>query len=93
MGFIGKTFKGTIVSMLKFGFFVEFPNKVGGLVHVSTLTDGRYKLVNNGFGISNGKRTFTVGDEVMVVIHSASKEDAKIDLILADLYEANTRTK
>lgn len=84
--FIGQQFEGTIVSMLNFGFFVEFPNKVGGLVHMSSLIDGRYEHENNGFTISNGKRKFTVGDKVDVFVLGISKEEAKIDLVVADLY-------
>lgn len=85
--FVGKEFDGTIVSVLNFGFFVEFPNKVGGLVHMSSLIDGRYEFSNGGFSLTNGKRTFTVGDKIKVVVLGSNKEDAKIDLIVSDLYE------
>ena len=85
--FIGQSFEGTIVSMLKFGFFVEFPNKVDGLVHTSTMIDGDYSLVNNGYSMTNRKRTFTVGDKVKVTVVGATKNEGKIDLVLSDLYE------
>lgn len=86
--FIGKSFEGTIVSMLKFGFFVEFPNKVDGLVHVSSLVDGDYKLTDNGYGMTNGKRLFTIGDKVQATVVGALKDEGKIDLVITDLYEA-----
>ena len=85
--FIGEEFEGTIVSILNFGFFVEFPNKVGGLVHINSLIDGKYEHQKNGFVISNGKRTFTVGDKVRVTVIGSNKEEAKIDLCISDLYE------
>lgn len=85
--FIGKSFEGTIVSMLKFGFFVEFPNKVDGLVHVTNLVDGDYKLTESGYAMSNGKRTFTVGDKVSATVVGAVKDEGKIDLVLTEMYE------
>lgn len=84
---IGETHKGTIVSMMKFGFFVEFPNKVDGLLHVDNLTDGAYKLDKTGYRLTNGKKTFTVGDTVEVTIIGTAKNEGKIDLCLATQYE------
>lgn len=86
--FKGKSFSGTIVSMLKFGFFVEFPNKVDGLVHVSSLVDGEYKLTENGYGLTNGKRVFTVGDKVEATVVGVVKDEGKINLVITDLYSA-----
>ncbi|CAM9101428.1 ribonuclease R [Mycoplasma marinum] len=83
--FIGKKLEGQIVSMQKFGFFVEFKDKVDGLVHVSSLTDGKYELAKTGLQISNGKRSFTIGEQVEVIVVQTSKEEGKIDLVLADL--------
>ena len=39
---IGEVFTGVISSVLTFGFFVELPNTVEGLVHVSSLVDDYY---------------------------------------------------
>ena len=88
---IGEKTTGTIISILKFGFFVEFSNKAGGLVHVSNLTDGKYELIEKGYALSNGKRKFTVGDKVDVIIIGASKKEAKIDLIISDMYEEHKK--
>ncbi len=85
--YIGQKFEGQIVSMLKFGFFVEFPNKVDGLIHVSSLLDGKYDLKANGFELSNGKRTFKVGDTIEVVVAKVDKSEGKIDLCLPEFYE------
>ena len=84
---IGQTFEGVIISMMKFGFFVEFPNKVDGLLSVSNLTDGSYKLDKTGYRMTNGKKTFTVGDKVEVTIIDTKKNEGKIDLCLASQYD------
>ena len=85
--FIGTKLKGQVVSVLKFGLFLEFSNKTNGLVHVSNLIDGEYKIDKSGFGLTNGKRTFKIGDILDVVIFSINKEEAKIDLVLEEFYE------
>lgn len=84
---IGETHQGTIVSMMKFGFFVEFPNKVDGLLSIANLTDGSYKLDKTGYKLTNGKRTFTVGDKIEVTIIGTSKNEGKIDLCLSSQYD------
>ena len=39
---IGEEFEGIISSITQFGFFVELPNTVDGLVHITDLTDDYY---------------------------------------------------
>ena len=88
--YVGQSFEGTIVSMQKFGFFVEFPNKVDGLVHVSSLIDGDYEITDSGYAIQNKQnkdRLFTIGDTVSATVVGAIKNEGKIDLVLTDLYD------
>lgn len=85
--FIGTKIKGQVVSVLKFGLFLEFPNKVNGLIHISNLIDGKYKVDETEFSLTNGKRSFKIGDILDVVIFSVNKEAAKIDLVLEEFYE------
>ena len=91
--FIGQAFDGQIVSVMKFGFFVEFPNKVNGLVHVSNLSDGKYDLSKEGLKLSSGKKSFTIGDKVNVTVIGATKSEGKIDLVLTEHYEAYKKSK
>ena len=84
---IGTKIKAQVVSVLKFGLFLEFPNKVNGLVHVSSLIDGEYNLDESGFGLTNGKRVFKIGDILDVIVFSTNKEEVKIDLVLEEFYE------
>ena len=39
---IGEEFEGMISSITSFGFFVELPNTIDGLVHITDLTDDYY---------------------------------------------------
>ena len=85
--FIGQKFDGQIVSVMKFGFFVEFPNKVNGLVHVSNLMGGEYNLDKTALMLQSKDKTITIGDKVQVVVIGTTKSEGKIDLVLAEEYD------
>nr|WP_322959039.1 ribonuclease R [Mycoplasmopsis canis]WQQ12435.1 ribonuclease R [Mycoplasmopsis canis] len=84
---VGKTYKAQILSILPFGFFVEFDFKASGLVHKSTLIDGTYEANELLTKLSSEKRTFTIGDYVNVVILNTDLVEGKVDCVLEDLYE------
>ena len=76
---IGKIQKGMIVSIKKFGIFVDFEDKVCGFVHVTNIPNGPYNISNNGLQLYNDNKKYTVGDTVFVKITSVSKLEGKID--------------
>ena len=84
--FIGKSFKGQITTINKYGFFVEFPNKAGGLVHASTLLDNKYEVSENGLVFESKNRRLTIGDEVEVTVVNIHKNEGKIDLVLTEFF-------
>ncbi len=84
---VGLSFKGTIVTIAKFGFFVELRNKVAGLVHVSNMMDGMYKIDKTGFKLI-GAKTYTVGEEIDVTVIGAKKKEGAIDFVVSADYEA-----
>lgn len=77
---IGEKFKGMISSVMNFGMFVELDNLVEGLVHVSEL-DGFYNYDEVTQSLTNEKNNFkyTIGDQVLVQVIRASKEEKTID--------------
>ena len=81
---IGEIFDGVINTVTNFGFFVELPNLIEGLVHVKTLKGDFYNYVPESLALigTNSKKTYRVGDMVRVVCVSASKETAMIDFEL-----------
>ncbi|MHA3785955.1 ribonuclease R [Mycoplasma sp. Z244C] len=84
---IGKTFKVQILSILNFGFFVEFEFKASGLVHKSTLIDGEYEPNDVLTKLISANRKFTLGDYVDVVVVGVDLVEGKVDCVLADLYQ------
>ena len=81
---IGDAYHGIITGVMSFGFFVQLPNMVEGLVHVEELKDDFYMYDESTFSLTSpkNKRGYRLGDEVDVVVKSASKENHTIDFVL-----------
>ncbi|MBE6065758.1 ribonuclease R [Clostridium cochlearium] len=76
---IGEVYDGIISSVTAFGLFVELPNTVEGLVHISTLLDDYYVYDERGLRLigEKTKKIYRLGDEVKI----------KVDKVDLDSYE------
>lgn len=83
---IGEEYDGIISTVTNFGFFVELPNLIEGLVHVQTLKGDFYNYVPECLALigNNTKKTYRIGDSVRVRCIAASKETAMIDFQLVE---------
>ncbi|MCF7924600.1 MAG: ribonuclease R [Candidatus Izimaplasma sp.] len=81
--FVGQEFTGVISSVLKFGMFIELPNTVEGLVHISTFDEEmNYDEKNMKLlGVSSNK-SYNIGKEVRVKLVKVNKILGKIDFVL-----------
>ncbi|WP_246942554.1 ribonuclease R [Bacillus pinisoli] len=78
---IGEEYDGMISSVTNFGIFVELPNTIEGLVHVSYLTDDYYRYDESSYAMI-GERTgniFRIGDEIQVRVINVNKDERSID--------------
>ncbi|MBU8914624.1 ribonuclease R [Bacillus sp. FJAT-29953] len=78
---IGEEYDGIISSVTNFGLFVELPNTIEGLVHVSYMTDDYYRFDERHYAMI-GERTgnvFRIGDEITVRVVKVNKEERSID--------------
>ncbi|MCK5731515.1 MAG: S1 RNA-binding domain-containing protein, partial [Tenericutes bacterium] len=81
--FMGQTFTGIISSILKFGMFVELPNTVEGLVHISTFDEEMEYDESNLMLLGNStKKQYTIGMEVKVKLVKVNRLLGKIDFEL-----------
>lgn len=82
--FIGDEFDARIASVLSFGFFVELPNTVEGLVHISTIADDYYIFNDHAYTLTgtHGGKKYAIGDQVRVQLVSVDVDAAKIDFEL-----------
>ena len=84
---VGEVFAGLISGVTSFGFFVELKDWfVEGLVHVTTLKDDYYSLMEKEHALvgENTKRRFRIGGEVSVAIKNVDIERRRIDLELSE---------
>ena len=81
---IGEEFKGIITGVMSFGFFVQLPNMIEGLVRIEDLKDDYYTYDESTFSLigNKNKRGYRLGDNVEVVVKSASKEAHTVDFTL-----------
>ncbi|MDE6501915.1 MAG: ribonuclease R [Ruminococcus sp.] len=82
---IGETFTARISSVTEFGFYVQLPDTIEGLVHIRTLPEGEYdysepvSLTERFSGIS-----YTLGQTVQVICSAVNVSDGIIDFVLDD---------
>ena len=84
---VGEDFDGLIISVTKFGFFVELTDLfVEGLVPLATLTDDRYTYHESTREIigQRSRRTFGLGQRVRVLVDRIDPVEKKIQFALAE---------
>ncbi len=72
--------------------FIELPNTVEGLIHISRLTDDYYEYVEKYLALVGCKthRTYRIGQAVKVKVVNVDKEQSQIDFALVDPSAAPT---
>lgn len=83
---VGQEFMGTIISITGFGMFIQLPNTVEGLVHVSMMDDDYYKF-NEDHLVMIGERTgkvFRIGQPIKVKLMRADVEEVQIDFSIVE---------
>ena len=88
---IGEEYEGIITSVTNFGFFVELPNLIEGLVHVNTLKGDYYIYVEDQLAMigKSTKKMYQIGGKVKVKVVAASKEAATIDFEIVEVKNGN----
>lgn len=80
-GLIGEEFVGVISGVTNFGVYVELPNTVEGLVHVSNMFDDHYIYDESTYSMT-GERTgkaYKLGQPVKIRVEAADKVTRTID--------------
>ena len=91
---VGEEYEGMISSVTSFGFFVELPNTVEGLVHISDLTDDYYIYDEKTLTLigERTKKQYKISDKVKVKVVRCNKNEKTIDFELVGL-KRNFRRK
>lgn len=92
---IGEQFTGIISSVTNFGLFIELPNTIEGLVHVSNMTDDYYRFDDRSM-MMIGERTnrqFRIGDEIEIKVIGVKPEESSIDFEIVGMVQTPRRTR
>ena len=87
---VGDEFEGYITGVAAFGLFIELiEHYVEGLVHVSTMADDYYRLVESAHMLrgENTQKTYRLGDKVKVQVIRVNMDVRQIDLGLVEILE------
>lgn len=78
---IGEEYEGVISGVTKWGAYVELPNTVEGMVHVTNMEDDHYEYREDSYelvGVHTGKK-YKLGQKVRVQVLDADKLQRTID--------------
>lgn len=89
---VGEDFDAVVSSVTKFGLFIELPNTVEGLVHISTMGDDYYNFIESYMAMvgEHTKKTYRVGQPVKVTLTDVDMDQSQINFKL--LPDENTPT-
>ena len=83
---IGEEFEGVISGVTQYGMYVELPNTVEGMVHISNMRDDYYRYDEEHYelvGERTGKR-YKLGQTVMICVEDTDKLARTIDFSIVD---------
>ncbi len=93
---VGDEFDGLIISVTKFGFFVELTDLfIEGLVPLASLEDDRYTYHENTREIigQRGRKIYSLGQKVRVLVDRIDPVEKKINFALIEEAPKKTRRK
>jgi len=81
---VGETFEAVVSGVTSFGIFVELPNTIEGLVHVSNMEDDYYHFNEKNMALIGERtgKTYRIGDKVNVKVHNVNIAERQIDFVL-----------
>ena len=84
--FIGEEFTGVISGITNWGFYVELPNTVEGLVRMSDLADDYYIFDEKNYELTGERtgRTYKLGQSVRVAVSGTDPLLRSVDFVLAE---------
>ena len=83
---IGEVYEGVISSITKWGLYVELPNTIEGLVHVTNMTDDHYDYYEEQCEMvgEHTRKSYKLGETVAVKVYGTDTLRRTIDFILME---------
>lgn len=82
---IGKIYEGVISSITSWGVYVELPNTVEGMIHVSDLPGDYFYYDENRFEMvgQSAEQRYMLGEKLRVQVHDVDRFSKTIDFVIA----------
>lgn len=89
---LGEVYEGVISGVTEWGFFVELPNTVEGLVRISSLRDDYYEFVKERHELvgQTTQNRYKLGQKIKIVVSHTDRQMRTIDFELIQENDANT---
>ena len=83
---LGEEYEGIISGVTAYGFYVELPNTVEGLVHVTSLRDDYYSYNEETYELSGelSKKVYHLGQKVRVRVADADALRRTVDFTVVE---------
>ena len=81
-GHLGEEFDGIISGVTSFGIFVEINCGVEGLVKIQTISGKRFNYDEKNYTLSNGKKTFKLGQKVEIKVAGINYGERRAEFVL-----------
>lgn len=75
---IGNEYEGIVSSVTNYGFYVELPDTIEGLVPIEALTDSYYQFNENTHELMGTEKSYKIGDTVKIKVESINVEAREI---------------
>lgn len=82
--FIGDEFPAVISGVMGFGLFAELDNGIEGLIRLETLKGKRFKFDEKSFTLSDGKKTYKLGQKVSIKVAGINYSERKAEFVLSE---------
>ena len=88
---IGEVFDGVISSITKWGIYVELPNTIEGLVHVTNMHDDHYDYIEERFEMvgEHTRKVYKLGQTVYIVATGTDRLQRTIDFEFVEKEEVD----
>ncbi len=88
---IGEVFEGVISSITKWGIYVELPNTIEGLVHVTNMHDDHYDYIEERFEMvgEHTRKVYKLGQTVYIVATGTDRLQRTIDFEFVEKEEVD----
>lgn len=80
---LNEEFEGIISGVQNYGFYVELPNTIEGIVKIETLPEDSYLYFEKSYKLKGQTHCYSLGDKVKVKAVMANLYDRKIEFVLA----------